>query len=107
MGAMGAVGVPDGPAFAAQVDALLSATRVLVALSVRTLGSVRPALTPLQLRALVLLSRPDGTAMGELADALGVHPSNATRVCDRLELLGLVHRRENPDDRRTLSAQLT
>jgi DNA-binding MarR family transcriptional regulator len=95
------------PALAAQVESLLAATRVLVGLSVRTLGSVSPELTPLQLRALVLLGHGDGLPMGELAGALGVHPSNATRVCDRLVRLGLVRRRENPDDRRTLAAGLT
>jgi DNA-binding MarR family transcriptional regulator len=104
---MGCASAPDGPSFDAQVDALLDATRVLLALSVRTLGSIRPALTPVQLRALVVLSGPDSVTMGELADALGVHPSNATRVCDRLELLELVHRQENRADRRTLSARLT
>jgi DNA-binding MarR family transcriptional regulator len=105
------LGTP-GRGFEAQVDALLNASRVLVALSVRTLGAVEPRLSPVQLRALALLSAttPDGSGgatMTELADALGVHPSNATRVCDRLVGLGLVSRRENPANRRMLWVQLS
>lgn len=95
------------PAFEEQVDSLMTAARVLVALSVRTLGSVRPGVTPVQLRALALVSGATGLTMTELADALGVHPSNATRVCDRLVALRLVRRREHPDNRRMLSVELT
>jgi DNA-binding MarR family transcriptional regulator len=97
----------SGPEFDAQLDSLVSATRVLVALSIRTLGSVRPVLTPVQLRVLAVLSGSDGVTMSELAAELGVHPSNATRVCDRLGTLGLVRRREKEEDRRMLAAGLT
>ncbi len=107
MKAMASSGSPQRPAFEAQVDSLMTASRVLVALSVRTLGSVRPGVTPVQLRALALVSGSTGLTMTELADALGVHPSNATRVCDRLVGLGLVRRREHRDNRRMLSVELT
>jgi DNA-binding MarR family transcriptional regulator len=36
-----------------------------------------------------------------------VHPSNATRTCDRLVAAGLLDRRDNPADRRHLLLTLT
>ena len=45
--------------------------------------------------------------MGDLARALGVNPSTATRLCETLEAKGLVVRRPAPDDRRTIRAALT
>src|SRR5690242_17713035 len=94
-------------AFDGELDSLVNASRVLVALSVRTLGTVEPPVTAVQLRTLVLLSSADGVPMGQLAEALGVHPSNVTRLCDRLARMDLVHRTEKPDDRRTLHIELT
>ena len=38
---------------------------------------------------------------------MGVHPSNATRACDRLVAAGLLDRRDNPADRRHLLLTLT
>jgi DNA-binding MarR family transcriptional regulator len=45
--------------------------------------------------------------LGAVAAALGVHPSNATRMCDRLVAAGLVDRQDDPDDRRQLRLTLT
>jgi DNA-binding MarR family transcriptional regulator len=90
-----------------QLATVIKASRFLVALSVRTLGAVEPAVTPVQLRTLAILSDADAVTMGELADALGVHPSNATRLCDRLVGMQLVRRRENRDNRRMLCVELT
>ena len=42
-----------------------------------------------------------------MARGLGVHPSNATRACDRLVAAGLLDRRDDPADRRNLQLQLT
>jgi DNA-binding MarR family transcriptional regulator len=36
-----------------------------------------------------------------------VHASNATRICDRLVLAGLLERREDPADRRYIRLELT
>jgi DNA-binding MarR family transcriptional regulator len=38
---------------------------------------------------------------------MDVHPSNATRACDRLVAAGLVRRRESTTDRRNLVLELT
>jgi DNA-binding MarR family transcriptional regulator len=45
--------------------------------------------------------------LAAVADGLGIHPSNATRACDRLVAAGLLDRRDNPADRRNLLLELT
>jgi DNA-binding MarR family transcriptional regulator len=45
--------------------------------------------------------------LAAVADGLGVHPSNATRACNRLVAAGLLDRRDNPADRRNLLLELT
>jgi len=45
--------------------------------------------------------------LGAVAEGLGVHPSNATRTCDRLVSAGLLDRRDDPSDRRQLQLTLT
>jgi len=58
-------------------------------------------------RALVVLAAqgPQGTA--ELAAALAVNPSTATRMCDRLVRKGLVRRHRQAGDRRSVRIALT
>jgi DNA-binding MarR family transcriptional regulator len=103
---MGATAV-GGADFDAELDSLMKAARILVALSVRTAGSADPAVTAVQLRTLVVLSGADPVTMTDLAGALGVHPSNATRLCDRLVSMDLVRRRGNAANRRVLCVELT
>ena len=58
-------------------------------------------------RALVLIgSRPDRT-VGLLADALGIHPSTATRLCDRLIDKGLIVRNTSTESRREVTVALS
>ena len=45
--------------------------------------------------------------MSELADAVGVHPSTATRLCDRLVTKGLVDRAASSDSRREINVTVT
>jgi DNA-binding MarR family transcriptional regulator len=42
-----------------------------------------------------------------VARELGVHPSNATRTCERLVVAGLLSRKEDPADRRFLQLDVT
>ncbi|MGI8721983.1 MAG: MarR family transcriptional regulator [Geodermatophilaceae bacterium] len=42
-----------------------------------------------------------------MAEAPGVHASNATRTVDRLVVAGLIDRRDSPADRRQLELTLT
>src|SRR5690242_1331209 len=89
------------------VDTVLAASRALVAVAARSLAAVGDDVTLPQYRALVVLaaSGPQGTA--ELAAALAVNPSTATRMCDRLVRKGLVRRRRQAGDRRAVRIALT
>lgn len=58
------------------------------------------SVSPTQLRVLALIiSHPDAN-VNRLADLLDVVPSSASRLCDRLEAVGLVRRVADPRDRR-------
>ena len=92
---------------AADVDAILAATRVLVAVSAQSIESVEDVVTLTQLRALVTIASHDSLNLAGLANALNVHPSSATRVCDRLVAAGLLDRSDAVDDRRNLDLALT
>jgi DNA-binding MarR family transcriptional regulator len=62
-------------------------------------------LSPVQLLAIAQLTEP--LKVGALAARLGIAESSATRLVDRLELLGLVARTPDPDDRRSVAVALT
>jgi DNA-binding MarR family transcriptional regulator len=81
------------------VDALLSASRALVGLAARSLASVDEVTLP-QFRALVVLEVAGSLTVGELAERLAIHPSTATRLCDRLVAKDLIRRFERSGDRR-------
>jgi DNA-binding MarR family transcriptional regulator len=85
----------------------MSAARVLVAVTVQSVTSVEEQVTLPQLRVLVMIASRGPQNLASVAQALGVHPSNATRRCDKLVEAGLVHRSEDPTDRRNLVLQLT
>ncbi len=91
----------------AQVDAVLAASRALVGIAARSLALTEQLVSLPQWRVLVVVSRDSGVTLGELAATLGVHPSSATRACDRLVAAGLLARDEAPGDRRALSLSLT
>jgi DNA-binding MarR family transcriptional regulator len=97
----------DGSTLHDEVDAVLLASRALVAMSARTLAPIDEQLTASQWRALVVVAQGQGTALHEVATALGVHPSTATRTCDRLVTAGLIIRNDDPDDRRYLALTVT
>ena len=66
------------------VDAVLRASRVLVSVAVRSLAAADHDVTLPQYRALVVLASRGPQRPTELAEALAVHPSTITRLCDRL-----------------------
>ncbi len=59
-----------------------------------------------QYRALVVLASRGAQRPVDLADALGVDPSTATRLCDRLVGKRLISRRRQGDDRREVRLEL-
>ena len=95
------------PAFGNEVEAVLAASRILVGVAARSLAPVEDSVTLTQFRALVIIASRGPLHLAALADAMGVHPSNATRTCDRLVATGLTDRRDNPADRRHLLLTLT
>ncbi|SCL32357.1 DNA-binding transcriptional regulator, MarR family [Micromonospora rhizosphaerae] len=56
--------------------------------------------SPTQLRVLSLIMIHPDTNVNRLADLLDVVPSSASRLCDRLEAVGLLRRVADPRDRR-------
>ena len=65
-------------------------------------------LTPGQGRALGVIARAgDGIRMADLAGRLDIVPRSATSVVDGLEEQGLVLRRADPGDRRSMLVSLT
>ncbi|CAN5509705.1 MarR family transcriptional regulator [soil metagenome] len=95
------------PGFSLPVtDAVLTASRVLVAVAARSLATVDQKVTLVQYRALVVLAS-DPQTVGELAAALNVHPSTATRTCDRLVAKGLIRRAHDTNNRREVRVSLT
>jgi DNA-binding MarR family transcriptional regulator len=89
------------------VEAFLTASRVLVAVAVRSLAAGDGEITLAQHRALVLLAAQGPLRMADLAELLGVNSSTATRLCDRLQRRGLIRRRQAPEDRRAVRVSLT
>ena len=89
------------------VSALLTASRALVGVSARSLARVEDAVTITQFRTLVVLEGHGDTRLNQLAERVGVTPSTALRMVDRLIAARLVTRRENKADRREVLIALT
>ncbi|MFD7534625.1 MarR family winged helix-turn-helix transcriptional regulator [Streptomyces sp. NPDC059819] len=87
--------------------AVMAASRLLVAISARALSSIDDSMTLPQLRALVVLESCEPLKLVAMAATLGVNPSTAMRMVDRLEVAGLVDRRVNPASRREVVLNLT
>lgn len=88
-------------------DALLTASRLLVALSARSIAHVDETITIPQFRTLVILSTRGPSKVATLAGLLKVQPSTATRMVERLVIAGLIDRKQNPESRRELIIELT
>lgn len=100
-----ASGVLEGQADV--VDAVLAASRVFVAVASNALVGVSPEVTLPQFRALVLLEGRGALTVAELADELGVVPSTASRMCDRLVAKKLVRRALDRSNRRRVRLTLS
>lgn len=87
--------------------AVLTASRLLVAVSARSLSAVEDSLTLPQFRMLVVLSSQQPLKLVALARSLAVNPSTAMRMADRMVAAGLVARTANPADRRETVLRLT
>jgi DNA-binding MarR family transcriptional regulator len=89
------------------VSALLTASRVLVGVAAQSIAGLDDTITLPQFRTLVVLDSHGETKLNTLADALDVKASSALRMIDRLLVVNLVTRRENPANRREVLLALT
>jgi DNA-binding MarR family transcriptional regulator len=90
-----------------QLDAAIAASRVFVAVIAESMAELESSVTMPQFRTLVILATRGPSNLTAVANLLGVHPSNATRTCDRLVRAGLIARRQAHHDRRHLVLDLT
>jgi DNA-binding MarR family transcriptional regulator len=89
------------------IDAFITASRALVGLAVRSVNTAPVPITINQHRLLVLLATQGDQTVGVLAEQLQIDASNGTRLCDRLQRLGLVERARSPMDGRAVNVLLT
>ena len=84
------------------LDAVLAASRALVAVAARSLVDLPEDITLAQYRVLVELESRGAQRVADLATVLGVDRSTATRMCERLVRKGLAQRRRRGTDRRVV-----
>ncbi|MEU3186780.1 MarR family transcriptional regulator [Streptomyces sp. NPDC006923] len=63
--------------------------------------------SPSQLRALLVIEKHEGANLRTLGDVLGSRPSSLSRLCDRMEAMGLVIRSPSPTSRREVELRLS
>ena len=113
MGEAAGSAVPRGPGRTEDggavpfADRLEHALRGLLELSVGVLSAMEENVSPSHLRALQSLDHLGGAKVTALGDALGVPPSTASRISDRLTAAGLITREVAPDNRRATLLELT
>ena len=99
---------PNGSTEAEEYSVRLErATRGLLALNVSVLEHMEISVGLAPLRALQSLDRRGPSMVGELGDHLGLVPSTASRLSDRLAEAGLITRRPAPSNRRSTLLELT
>jgi DNA-binding MarR family transcriptional regulator len=89
------------------LDVVLAASRGLVAISAQSIASVEDDVDLVQFRILVVIASSPACSLNEVAAAVNLHVSTASRTCDRLVAAELVHRVANATDRRNLELTLT
>jgi len=99
----GPAAVPDEDEI---TEAIILASRAMVAIAVRSLGDGNEDVTLPQYRTLVVLTYGK-RRLADLAEALAVSPSTATRMCDRLVRKGLITRSRDEIDRREVNLEVT
>ena len=90
-----------------EVEAVMAASRALVAIVARSFAEADVVITLQQWRVLVIVINFGPLTPGTVAKWMAIHPSSATRLCDGLVRAGLLDRREDPIDRRRMVLSLT
>jgi len=100
--------MPTQPALDDELtDLFVTASRALVGIAIRSIEAASVPVTVPQHRVLVLLAAEGEMTVGEIAELAGVNQSSASRLCDRLQKLGLVRRRRGAEDGRVVRVGLT
>lgn len=97
---------PDNDHLRRAARALVTTSRALVGVSLRSLAAAPVEVTLAQHRVLVLLASRGSHTVGQVAREIGVDQSNASRILDRLERLDLVERSRSRTDGREVAASL-
>lgn len=97
------------PVTASLADRVEVASRSLLALSIKAMAQLDPAISSTQLRALMVLEESGGSNLSAAAAAAaaGVSTSAASRLADRLVAAGLADRQVPTHSRREVLLQLT
>ncbi|MGW0366181.1 MarR family winged helix-turn-helix transcriptional regulator [Streptomyces sp. NPDC002990] len=83
------------------------AAELLEVLRARGQDALAPAVSPSQLRAMLVVEQAEGINLRSLGAVLGSRPPSVTRLCDRLEAMGLLQRCPSPTSRREVELRLT
>jgi DNA-binding MarR family transcriptional regulator len=98
---------PDEDLQGQVVDALMIASRSMVAVAARSLSGPDTDITLPQFRALMVLATRGAQRVADIAAELRVNASTGTRMADRLVAKGLVRRDRATADRREIRLTLT
>ncbi|MDR7300910.1 MarR family winged helix-turn-helix transcriptional regulator [Haloactinomyces albus] len=98
---------PNGDEVDAITETVLTASRLLVGVSAKSVAAVAGSISLPQFRLLVALGSRGPLKLVALAELLGVNPSTATRTVDRLVSAGWAERNSNPVSRREITVGLT
>lgn len=101
------MGTNRGGSSADRIASMVEAARVFAGITAESIAQADTSLSLPQLRVLVLASRNEPLSATAVATALEIHPSNASRLCDRLVRAGMLDRRDRPDNRRQIELTLT
>jgi DNA-binding MarR family transcriptional regulator len=88
-------------------DAIVSASRLLLEVSTEVLEREAPSLSLADLQVLTMLDRLGPQRLIDIADALEVSQTTATRLADRLTVQLMVDRIRQNDDRREIRLELS
>jgi DNA-binding MarR family transcriptional regulator len=95
------------PSADAIADALVTASRLLLDITARSVAAVDDTLTVPQLRVLAILAARGSTNLTMLAAQLDVQPSTIGRMAERLATAGLIDRHKHPNSGREIVVELT
>lgn len=95
------------PVDAAALTATVRVARVFAAVTAESIARAGTTVTLPQLRVLFLVAESEVVSNTAVAAAMGIHISNASRICDRLVQAELLARRDDPADRRRTALTVT